>query len=102
MRDTGQGIPSRAAPYVFDRFRQADGSSTRSQGGIGIDLALVRSLQDRFAALTAGFQMHVPKPVEPPSWSPWSRMSRGRLSGDNSPMTTTTTPGLRTSARCVR
>ena len=33
------------------------------------------SLQDRFAALAAGFQMHVPKPVEPAAWWRWWRPS---------------------------
>jgi signal transduction histidine kinase/ActR/RegA family two-component response regulator len=46
VRDTGQGIPPALLPYVFDRFRQADGSSTRSQGGLGIGLALVRNLTE--------------------------------------------------------
>ena len=44
VADTGEGISSEFLPYVFDRFRQAEGSISRKQGGLGLGLAVVRHL----------------------------------------------------------
>ncbi len=42
--DSGQGIPRDFLPHVFERFRQADATATRSTGGLGLGLAIVRHL----------------------------------------------------------
>ena len=44
VSDSGIGIDATFLPYVFDRFRQADDSSTRDQTGLGLGLAIVRHL----------------------------------------------------------
>ena len=44
VRDTGVGIAPELLPHVFDRFRQADSTMTRTHGGLGLGLAIVRHL----------------------------------------------------------
>ena len=46
VEDDGPGITPAFLPYVFDRFRQADSSSTRPSGGLGLGLAIVRHLTE--------------------------------------------------------
>jgi PAS domain S-box-containing protein len=71
--DTGQGIDGSFLPFMFDRFRQADSTTTRNHGGLGLGLALVRHLielhggtvQAESAGLGHGATFTVTLPIKP-------------------------------------
>jgi PAS domain S-box-containing protein len=44
VKDTGKGISSDFLPFVFERFRQSEGATTRTHGGLGLGLSIVRQL----------------------------------------------------------
>jgi PAS domain S-box-containing protein len=53
VKDNGMGIEPEFMPYVFDRFRQADSSSTRQYGGLGLGLAIVRHVVEMHGGTVA-------------------------------------------------
>ena len=74
VSDTGQGISPAFLPHVFDRFRQADSTSTRAYGGLGLGLSIVRHLVELHGGtvevasdgpgLGAVFTVRLPRPGE--------------------------------------
>ncbi|MEO0561261.1 MAG: ATP-binding protein, partial [Chloroflexota bacterium] len=72
VKDTGSGIAPHAQTYIFDEFRQVDGTSRRQHGGTGLGLAIVKRLVDAMGGqitlkskLKAGSTFTVTLPLEP-------------------------------------
>lgn len=95
VQDTGRGISPEFLPYVFDRLRQEDGSSTRKVGGLGLGLAIARAIaqlhKGRISAASPGpgggacFELRLPMLADqalppPPSAAP-VELSEETLSG---------------------
>lgn len=89
VRDTGKGISPSFLPFIFDTFRQADGSMTRQFGGLGLGLAIVRHLvhlhNGEVKAESAGedqgstFTVTLPLTANPlPAQSPYAAQPQSR------------------------
>lgn len=96
VTDTGQGIAAAFLPFVFERFRQGDTSSTRRHGGLGIGLAIARELTvlhgGRVAVESAGEGQGATFTVELPILAG----ARDPVRGPEAPaITRTTLAGLR-------
>jgi signal transduction histidine kinase len=93
VSDDGIGIAPEFLPYVFDRFRQADGSSTRKHGGLGLGLAIVRhivemhggsvSVDSRGKSQGTTFTIKLPLLVAEESMSGDFKMQRHGVSGES-------------------
>jgi signal transduction histidine kinase len=102
VRDTGQGIAPEFLPHVFDRFRQADGSTTRRHGGLGIGLAIVRSLVQahggsisaRSAGVSQGAAFTVRLPIMHAAAPDSACELNGRALDRAAPMSASTLEGL--------
>ncbi len=91
VTDHGPGIPPEVRHKIFDKFTQADPSMTRRHGGVGLGLAIARSLVDRFGGRIyfetepkRGTTFHVELPLaqEDPEELPGGDRSSGRPPGE--------------------
>ena len=80
VSDTGRGIAPEYLPHIFERFRQVDASTTRSAGGLGLGLAIVRHLVELHGGTVvaesdgidrgATFRVRLPMPAVLPQTAP--------------------------------
>ena len=86
ISDTGEGIGPDFLPYVFERFRQADGSPNRQHGGLGLGLSIVKTLIEMHGGQVsvhsggkghgATFEFHLPlRRADLPATERWERIS---------------------------
>ena len=107
VRDTGVGIAPEVLPYIFDKFRQADGSSTRRFEGTGLGLAICRSLAKilggeitveslvgRGSTFTLTLPKTGPEPQEAADATPVTRSSPGTAPTQPPPVTARIEPPL--------
>ena len=89
VKDSGPGIPAEFLPHVFEPFRQGDSTSTRTVGGLGLGLAIVRHIVEAHGGTVAvqsrgnggGSQFSVRLPTGRPSDHPESRHGAAQLRG---------------------
>lgn len=94
VRDTGLGIDADFLPYVFDYFRQADSTTTRIFGGLGLGLAIVRqvvelhggTVQATSPGLGQGATFTVALPLQEDTGKAVESTVNGSLSTDNQPL----------------
>nr|ART35736.1 B64 [uncultured bacterium] len=94
VNDTGQGIAPELLPHVFERFRQGDSSSTRSNGGLGLGLSIVRQLVELHGGIVtadspnerAGTTIRVMLPLTSLQQNPNAAAKTGLNSGRTGPM----------------
>ncbi|HEY4319335.1 MAG TPA: CheR family methyltransferase [Herbaspirillum sp.] len=77
VADTGKGIHADYLPHVFEMFNQADGSTTREHGGLGIGLALVKQLTDSHDGRVEAFSNGPGQGAEFTIWLPLAGGARG-------------------------
>jgi PAS domain S-box-containing protein len=100
IADTGEGIDPSFLPYVFDRFRQADASTSRQHGGLGLGLSIVRHLVELHGGTVhaasdgqgRGSSFVVTLPLFPPTASVDGENGKGV--GGSSGVATPVSPGL--------